>query len=279
MPIDRRRAVALAAAALLAPGRVAGADAPRRTRSAITPAQFDRWLALRGGLGEPAYWYSEGLVRPITESGRAVARMLGVETWVTPPALRTPTRAVSLSRKIFFLLDPERDEPARDAAGAPARPSIFAFQLRTFTLVDGAIRYEVESHDLAAVRLGGRNSIYTITEIGDQLHVNYSTYPLRPQPDGTQRTTSGEIYDYVDSGPRTGSTPARYQMYWVGTNLAGRIANMHGWRFDSFDEIPNAWLRATVRERAPEWTAPPRSLAEIEALRRRVPYRVPGLGL
>jgi hypothetical protein len=279
MPIDRRRAVAVTLAALAAPGRAARADTPRRTRSAVTTAQFDRWLALRGGLGEPAYWYSEGLVRPMSESGRAVARMLGVETWVTPAALRTPTRAVSLSRKIFFLLEPERDELARDAAGGPARPSVFVFQLRTFTLEGGAIRYEVESHDLAGVRLGGRNSIYTITEIGDQLHVNYGTYPLRRQPDGTERTTSGEIYDYFDAGPRERSTPARFQMNWVGANLEGRIANMHGWRFDSFDEIPNAWLRATVRGRASEWTAPPRSLAEIEALRRQVPYRVAGLGL
>jgi hypothetical protein len=278
---DRRQMLQGSAAAVVAlVGGSARAESPRRTQAAITPAQFERWLALRGGLQRPAYWYSEGLVRPIGDDGRVSARMLGLETWITPAALRSPTRAVSLSRKIFFHLEPDRDAIVIDrATGRPARPSIFAFQLRTFSLQQGGLHYDVESHNLTAITRGGANSVYTFTEVGEQLHVNYSTYPLRAQPDGAVRSTSGEIYDYVDTGPRASSTPERYQMYWVGANLEGRVQNMHGWRFDAFEQIPNVWLQRTVRELAPEWMAPPATLADIETLRGRLPYRVPGLGL
>ncbi len=286
--ITRRDALAVAATGALtsAAGAAGTSDAPAVAPATpvvsrrISAAQFERWLQLRGGLEGPAWWYSEGLVRPIAEQGRPVARMLGVETWVTPGELRTATSAVSLSRKIYFHLELDRDEIVRDAVtGKPARPSIFIHQVRTFTLQDAAIRYDVESHNLTGITQGGRNSVYTVTEMADQMHVNYGTYPIRPQPDGSQRSTLGEIYDYWDNGPRVAELAARYQMSWVGANIEGRVQNMRGWRCASFDAVPNAWLRAMVRDKAPRWMAPPQSMAEIETLRRTLPYPVPGLGI
>lgn len=271
----RRSLFGLAAGAAASSAFAAGVSGPGK----ITENQFHCWLDLRGGLDGPAYWYSDGLVRPISGAGQPTSRMLGVETWVTPAELRTRTKAVSLSRKIFFLLDLDKDEIAKDAAGKPTRPSIYIHQLRTFTLVNGTIKYEVESHNLQVVTQGGANSVYTVTEIADQAHVNYGSYPARAGADGQMRVTTGEIYDYWDNGPRVKEMPARYQMSWVAANLEGRISSMHGWRYATFDDIPNAWLKNIVKTKAPEWTAPPMTLAEIEKLRATIPYRVPGLGL
>lgn len=249
-------------------------------KSATTMDQFNAWIAMRGGEDEPAYWYSEGLIRPIKDWGKTHSRMIGMETWVTPAALRTETSAVSLSRKIYFFLEPDRDEIITDpATGMSRRPSIFAHQVRTFTLIDGAIDYEVESHDLRGVRQGGTGVTYSVNQIADQVHVNYASFPRRPGATGEMQVTSGEVYDYFDNGPRITEMPARFQMTWVGTNLEGNIANMRGWRFPDFDAIPNDWLATIIRDKAPLWMGPPHNMAEIERQRATLPFPVPGLGL
>ncbi|MDX2225079.1 MAG: hypothetical protein SFV21_20145 [Rhodospirillaceae bacterium] len=269
--LSRRTTLAAALGVLAA--SPSEAQMPKTTRD-----DFNAWIAMRGGDdGQPAYWYSDGLVRPIKDGGKVASRMVGVETWVTPKAFRSATSAVSLSRKIFFFMDPARDDMATNpTSGKPERPSIFAYQVRTFTLVDGRIDYAVESHDLRAIRTGGAGVTYTVNRIADQVHVNYASFPVRPGPGGPV-ATSGEVYDYFDNGPRISELPARYQMSWVGTNLEGRIANQHGWRYATFDDIPNTWLKAIIRDKAPLWTAPPTTMAEIDKLRAQVPYQVPGL--
>lgn len=271
--LTRRTSLSLALGTALAPLSVSAA-LPK-----VTQAQFDHWLDMRGGLDGAAYWYSEGFIRPIADGGRPTSRMLGIESWITPKELRTPTTAVSISRKIFFFLEVDRDERTTDKeTGKPSRPSIFAHQWRRFSLVDGVIKYEVESHDLRAIRLGGQGALYTVTDMGDQTHVNYGSYPVRPGPNGPQ-ITNGEIYDYFDHGPRIPELHLRYQMNWVAANVAGQISNMHGWRYASFDDTPNAWLKNVLRTQAPLWMAPPKDMAEIEKLRATIPYPVPGLGL
>ena len=277
--LTRRDALVLAGAgaaaiATTAPGGALAAP------PATTVDQFNAWIALRGGEDAPATWYSEGLIRPIKDSGAVQARMVGLETWITPPGLRTATSAVSLSRKIYFLLAPDRDEIVTDPkTGTARRPSIYVYQVRVFTLIDGAIDYKVESHDLRGVRHGGPGVTFTVNQINDQTHVNYASFPRRPDASGVTRVTSGEVYDYFDNGPRIAEDPARYQMSWVGTNLEGNIANQRGWRFATFDAIPNDWLKTIVRNKAPVWMESPKDMAEIERLRGTIPVQVPGLGL
>lgn len=260
----------------------ASASAARSDRmvSETTIADFNAWISLRGGENTPAYWYSAGLIRPIKDGGKVESRMVGLETWITPPELRTEASAVSLSRKIYFFLEEDRDEIVVDTAtGAPRRPSIFVHQVRTFTLVDGAIDYKVESHDLRGIRQGGFGVTMSVNRRGDQVHVNYASFPRRPDEAGEMQVRSGEVYDYMDNGPQHTDEAARYQMTWVGTNLDGNIANQRGWRFGAFDDIPNAWLKTVIREQAPLWMEPPADMAEIERLRNTVPFPVPGLGL
>jgi hypothetical protein len=232
----------------------------------VTPALFDAWIRLRGGEDGPAYWYSEGLVRSMVD-GRVESRMLGVETWITPNDLRTATRAVSLSRKVYFFLEYDRDEIVRDpATGKPRRPSIFAYQVRTFALKDGAIDYTVESHDTRGTRLGGAGSVYTVNAMGDQVHVNYAVFPAPARGEGGS-VARGEIYDYFDHGPRIAEMPQRYQGVWSSGSTAGQIANMAHWRYPSFAAVPNDWLKAHIRKNGPMWMAPPKDMAEIERLR------------
>ena len=248
--------------------------------AATTPDLFDAWIALRGGEERPAFWYSEGLIRPIKKWGEVEARMIGMETWITPADLRTTTSAVSISRKIYFFLDPGKDEILMDATtGKPRRPSIFVYQVRHFDLIEGAIQYRVESHDLRGIRQGGFGVAYTVNRLDDQVHVNYASFPRRPDNNGEMQVTSGEVYDYFDNGPDVSRTPKRFQMTWVGTNLEGNIANQRGWRFDAFDDIPNDWLKSTITNKARLWTGPPQDMNEIEQLRQDVPYTVPGLNL
>ncbi|MEQ8509100.1 MAG: hypothetical protein RIB43_08855 [Rhodospirillaceae bacterium] len=275
--LTRRKALVVTGAGITA----ITLDAAARAGKSITSVEdFNAWIRLRGGEGTPAYWYSEGLIRPIKDGGKVQSRMVGMETWITPPALRTETSAVSLSRKIYFFLDEDRDDIVIDpATNAPRRPSIFVHQVRTFSLSDGAIDYQVESHDLRGIRQGGTGVTMTVTQQGDQVHVNYASFPRRPDETGEMQVRSGEVYDYMDNGPQHTDESARYQMTWVGTNLEGNIANQRGWRFGAFDDIPNAWLKTVIREQAPLWMAPPSDMAEIGRLRNTVPFPVPGLGL
>ena len=277
MRLTRRSALSLAGAtALTGRGALATASAQTPTHAA-TPALFDAWLCMRGGLDAPAYWYSEGLVRGMKD-GAIASRMLGVESWITLPRDKTsPNVAVSLSRKIYFFLDPHGDVIVTDAAtGKLRRPSIYAYQVRTFTLRDGAIDYAVESHGLDNIRHGGKGATYSFMVLGDQIHVNYITLPSYGTTDPT-RPVSAEIYDYFDHGTKIAKVSERYQMNWVGSTTAGQISNMSGWRFAHFDDVPNAWLKQTVRDRFPLWMTPPKDMAEIEALRAQVPFEVKGL--
>ncbi len=262
--ITRRDGLALSAAALVSPAQAAAPSSPNR---AVTPALFNAWIALRGGEDGPGYWYSDGLVRAMG-SGRVDCRMIGVETWITPKALRTATSAISISRKVYFFLERDKDVIVTDAAtGKPRRPSIFSYQVRTFTLIDGAIDYKVESHDTVSARVGGAGSVYTVHATGDQVHVNYAIFRTTSKADGTT-TASGETYDYFDHGPRLTEMHQRYQGTWSSGNTAGNMANLMNWRYPSFDAVPNEWLKAHIRKNGPLWMAPPKDMAEVEALRK-----------
>ena len=267
MPLTRRDGLVLAAATMAA-ASVPSKAAEKPVKHTVTPALFDAWIAMRGGEDVPGYWYSDGLVRSMT-GGTVESRMLGVETWITPKALRTPTSAVSISRKVYFFLERDKDVIVTDkATGKPRRPSIFAYQLRTFTLIDGTIDYKVESHDTRASRMGGQGSVYTVTTTGDQVHVNYAVFPAATPDSKGVSVARGEIYDYFDHGPRITEMPQRYQGTWASGNTAGSMANLMHWRYPTFGAVPNEWLKAHIRKNGPMWMAPPKDMAEIETLRK-----------
>ena len=58
------------ALAMMAGGATAAISSGAMAKRTITKNQFDCWLDLRGGLDGPAFWYSDGLVRPIADSGK-----------------------------------------------------------------------------------------------------------------------------------------------------------------------------------------------------------------
>lgn len=264
---------AVAAAASASAARAAEPSSPQPLpQRVITPALFEAWIAMRGGEDGPGYWYSDGLVRSMI-GGTVDSRMIGVETWITPKALRTPTSAVSISRKVYFFMERDKDVIVTDkATGKPRRPSIFAYQVRTFTLVDGTIDYKVESHDTVSTRFGGPGTVYTIHTTGQQMHVNYAIFRTTVGKDGTS-VSSGENYDYFDHGPAIKELHQRYQGTWASGNTAGNMANLMHWRYASFDAVPNEWLKAHVRKNGPMWMAPPKDMAEIEALRKTSPVK------
>ncbi|MBL8643231.1 MAG: hypothetical protein JNK21_04805 [Rhodospirillaceae bacterium] len=273
--ITRRAGLGAITAAAAAPFMTPAQANPMTVQTAsgpITPALFNAWIALRGGEDGPGYWYSDGLVRTMAD-GAVDSRMIGVETWITPKDLRTETSAVSISRKVYFFLERGRDVIVTDkATGKPRRPSIFAYQVRTFRLKDGAIEYSVESHDTVSPRMGGAGSVYTITATGDQVHVNYAVFRTVPEKNGAT-SARGEIYDYFDHGPALKEMHQRYQGTWSSANTLGQMANLMNWRYPSFDAIPNEWLKAHIRKNGPMWMAPPRDMAEIDALRKTAPIK------
>jgi hypothetical protein len=274
MTITRRDGLILAGTAVAAAS--AAAFTAQATESplqrTVTPELFNRWIAMRGGEDGPAYWYSDGLVRNM-RGGAVESRMLGVETWITPQELRTPTKAVSISRKVYFFLEKDKDVIVTDAAtGKPRRPSIFAYQVRTFELKNGAIIYGVESHDTRSTRKAADGTIYTVTSVGDQVHVNYAVFPAIAGADGSS-IARGEVYDYFDHGPAIKEMPQRYQFTWSSGNTAGTMPNMMGWRFPTFDAVPNEWLKTHIKKNGPLWMVPPKDMAEIETLRKTLPVK------
>jgi hypothetical protein len=258
-------ALLVATPALLAPGRASGGG--------FTPATFDAWIRMRtGGDGRPVYWYASGRVMN-ERTGELLSLMEGVDT---STVLRDPARPgtwVQLSRKIFISLDPRTGELLKGADGRPRPPIAYPFQVKTYRLEGDEIVYEVESHDGARTFAEPPKRNYTVRQLGSVTHYNYAMFIDRIRPDGT-RSQRFEVNDFFLRDGKGLSDEERYQYTWVGTGPGPIVSSALSWRYGSFDAMPGARLKEYIRTRAPLWLAPPKDLAEVEALRRQQPYAI-----
>ena len=237
----------------------------------FTPATFADWLRLRAGEGGKAvYWYAEGRVLN-DRTGERLSNMEGLDaSWIFEDKTR-PGTWVQLSRKIFIALDPKTGQLMSGADGKLRRPTFYPFQVRTYRLDGDEIVYNVESHDGARIFAEPEQRNFTVRRLGDVTHFNYAMFIDRVRFDGT-RMQRFEVNDFfLRRGPRLRDED-RYQYTWTGTGPGPVVATALSWRYSSFDAIPSARLKEFIRRQAPLWLAPPRDMAEVDALRQQQPY-------
>lgn len=229
---------------------------PQAHGDGFTKELFESWLTMRTGGGETdVYWYSEGLVKSFPD-GVTTARMIGFDA---SHLLRDPDnadRAIQLSRKIFFFYDPMTGKRL------DREPIAYPYQVKTYELDGDDIIYTVESNNGRSVYTLGPMRNYSAKTIDGVQWFNYPVFIQR----GTGKFENSDFYIQPGDGL---TEQERYQHVWVSYGVGPIMSSAVAWRYSSFDSMPDH-ITQLVREEAPLWMTPPRTMDEISALRIKV---------
>lgn len=222
----------------------------------FTPELFDTWIDMRTGGGDTdVYWYSEGLLKSFPD-GEVIAEMVGFDTSTVLRDPADPSKATQLSRKIFYWFDPVTGERLeRDAIS-------YEYQVKTYQLDGDEIVYGVESRAGKRISHVAPTKNYSVKKVDGTLWFNYAVFIQR----GTGKFENSDFYiipgdDLSDRG--------KYQHSWVSYGVGPIMSNAVAWRYTRFEDMPER-ITKIVREEAPLWLEPPRSMNEIEQLRNQV---------
>ena len=222
----------------------------------FTQELFDTWLNMRTGGGETdTYWYSEGLLKSFP-GGETIAEMVGFDTSTLIRDPENPAKATQLSRKIFYWFDAETGERL------DREPISYEYQVKTYELDGDEIIYAVESRAGDRVSHVPAQKNYNVKKVDGTLWFNYAVFIQR----GTGKFENSDFY--ILPGDDL-SEREKYQHSWVSFGVGPIMSNAVAWRYTSFEDMP-ARIRDIVREEAPLWLNPPRSLEEIKDLREQV---------
>lgn len=239
-------AVLIGVLALTQPARAGG----------FTPELFDTWIDMRTGGGETdVYWYSEGLLKSFP-GGEVIAEMVGFDTSTVIRDPADPSKATQLSRKIFYWFDPVTGERLeRDAIS-------YEYQVKTYELDGDEIVYGVESRAGKRISHVAPTKNYSVKKVDGTLWFNYAVFIQR----GTGKFENSDFY--IIPGDDL-SDREKYQHSWVSYGVGPIMSNAVAWRYTRFEDMPDR-ITKIVREEAPLWLEPPRTMTEIEQLRDQV---------
>jgi hypothetical protein len=243
----------------------------------VSPAQgFDRdafraFVDMRGGNGEPLFWYCEGTVYEYP-SGKPLMRMEGIDTarlWRDPAE---PDVAKQLSRKTFFYRDLQTGQVLTEFRGQPLAPIEYPYQFITYALRGDRVQTFVEQGRAPRLqRIGPGDDMQVRRVRGDYVF----TAPLFldfPGP-GTERYQAFENYDFIVSG-KPGTDPATHRLSWLRYgDLPGAgktVMHLVAWRVERYADLP-APMRTYLESKARLWMQPPADIAEIRALQAALP--------
>lgn len=222
----------------------------------FTPELFDTWIDMRTGGGETdTYWYSEGLLKSFP-GGEIIAEMVGFDASTVIRDPSDPTKATQLSRKIFYWFDPETGERLE------RKPISYEYQVKTYELDGDEITYAVESRAGERVSFVPPTQNYSVKKMDGTLWFNYAVFIQR----GAGKFENSDFYiipgdDLTDR--------EKYQHSWVSYGVGPIMSNAVAWRYTRFDDMPER-ITKIVREEAPLWMEPPRSMDEVKKLRNQV---------
>ena len=222
----------------------------------FTPELFDTWIDMRTGGGETdVYWYSEGLLKSFPD-GEVIAEMVGFDTSTVIRDPDDPSKATQLSRKIFYWFDPVTGERLeRDAIS-------YEYQVKTYQLEDDEIVYGVESRAGKRISHVPPTKNYSVKKVDGTLWFNYAVFIQR----GSGKFENSDFYIIPGDDLSDRET---YQHSWVSYGVGPIMSNAVAWRYTRFEDMPER-ITKIVREEAPLWLEPPRSMNEIEQLRDQV---------
>ncbi len=115
----------------------------RLTAGGFTPEDFERYVTLRLGTGDPIYFYAVGDAATFPE-GNIIMRNEGCDMGRLHSLDMDKCEAVGLTRKLIVLRNAADGEIIKGPDGQPAWVSDFTYQLFTFGLTDGYLTFETE---------------------------------------------------------------------------------------------------------------------------------------
>ena len=236
------------------------------TRAGFDRDTFEQFVEMRGGTGDPIYWYGFGVVTSYPE-GKPLARIEGLDLGRLDRPDTSVAKAKMLTRKFVVFRDPVTNEIQRDENGK-MRFIGYNYQNFTWTLEGDELLYEIEqgSKDKIVINKGGQGA-----EVRTMGGLTTMTTPV---PINSRVVQAWEKYDFLMM-PEGGPAP-RYQSVWGKYTpnfswMGEGFSTMYMWsyRYDTYESMPQS-IR-TVIENEPGmmmWKEPPRDMAEIKELQK-----------
>jgi len=236
------------------------------TRAGFDRDTFEQFVEMRGGTGDPVYWYGCGVITSYPE-GKPIARIEGVDLGkLLRPDTSVP-KAKMLTRKFVAFRDYETNELLRDENGK-MRFIGYGYQNFTWSLEGDQLLYEIEqgSKDSIVINKGGQGA-----EVRTMGGLTVMTTPV---PINSRVVQAWEKYDFLILPD--GSPPPRYQSVWGKYTpnfswMGEGFCTMYMWsyRYDSFETLPESYRNIVLNEPGMlMWKLPPMDLDEIAELQR-----------
>ncbi|MCS6874720.1 MAG: DUF1838 family protein [Pyrinomonadaceae bacterium] len=230
----------------------------------FTEELFKTFVEMRVGKGEPVYWYCIGEIYEFP-SGKLIAKVEGIDTAKILTSESTATRAVQLSRKIFFYRNPTTNEILREYNGLKVEPIAYPYQLIIYELKDGRIISTVTQGKNPKIQRIS-SSAGTIVRRFDELLV-FSSPLFIDSP-------NYKAYENYDFFIQPDNIKPKYQLSWFRRSLlpsffGGKdsVFQLVAYRVDKYEELP-ASIREVLEKEARMWMQPPKDLKEIEELQK-----------
>lgn len=244
----------------------------RLVAGGFTPEDFERYIHVRLGDGDPVYWYAVGDGTTFPD-GNMFVRNEGYDTGRLYSFDRERMEAVGLTRKFITMRNPQTGELLRGPDGQPAWVNNFTYQFFTMRLQDGYLTYEAEqgAGELLNTATGGlhRSEIQRFDDM--TVYTTPINYTMPVDQDAKKWEPVWETYDFIERETKGGAT---YDGLWSGgfplpEFMGGGRSSMHAYfhRYDRYADLPES-IRSFVEEYAPMWKAPPVDMDEIRELQK-----------
>jgi hypothetical protein len=227
---------------------------------------FKEFTEMRIGTGEPIYWYCVGEIYEYP-SGKLVAKVEGIDTARYIKSESNATKALQLSRKIFFYRDAKTNELLRERNGMKVEPIAYPYQ---------QITYELKGEKMAtSVVQGKAPRVQKIEGGGDMIARQFNDLVMFSAPLflNFPNYKAYENYDFLIQPKRVKGVP-RYQLTW---NRRGDLPPFFGggdsvfqlvsYRIDKYSDLPKT-MRDVLESDGKLWMNPPKDLAEITELQK-----------
>ncbi len=242
-------------------------DKERLLAGGFTRDDFERFVNLRFGAGDPVYWYGWG-GNTTFPGEKMFARKEGCEMGRLYRPEPDKAEAFLLARKLFVYLDPQTGEILTMPDGSPMWVKDFTYQYFRIRLKNSFLIFYSEqgSGDELTKLTSGHNS-----EIQKFDGMTIYTTPVQYQLPWRGNEPTWETYNWIERQDRD---QVHYDCVWHGDfptppNMPpGRVSmNAYYHRYDFYGDMPET-IRTFIEEHAPLWKKPPESLDEIRELQK-----------
>ena len=242
-------------------------DKGRLLSGGFTREDFERFVDMRFGTGEPVYWYAWGGMTSFPGENM-FARTEGCDMGRLYRPDPDKAEAALLSRKFYVYRNPETGEIQTLPDGSPMWMSNFTYQYFKVRLENGFLIFDTEQgrgDELKKLTFGHN------TEIQRFDGMTVYTTPVQYELPFRGNEPTWETYNFIE---RRSDDQVQYDCVWNGDfptppgMPAGRVSmNAYFHRYDSYAELPET-IRSFIELHAPLWKEPPKTLDEIRELQK-----------